>query len=521
MKKKKTIRIAHRPDNHESEHPETYWELFYDLILVVVFMRLSAVKYNPSATGYATTVALFLSFWSSWSLLNVYLTKFAADDVLHRFFLAFHVVSSYVAATFLSHVDYEFFDFNHQATYFATATIDTGLKLLGLGLSIVLFGCTFALNPHVDPKASKCYDNFHERRALSEDGADADEGCRDGVTVAPKKMRTVALWLVAVLVEQLPTIYTCVGGSMHFCSERAGERMSAWIMLAFGESIVGMLDHEHTFAHIYLKVDVLTCLAVVSMAVLYFDTTHVHKLMEFLGDQGARYTQAAVMLLHGPLSMTVFLMGVGLKGLGYTVSNYEDLMSGGYTLDEINNMHKDYMWLTVTCMIIIVAACSLSGYLLPVRASFPRWRLHLGRLGSIFVILWTLHLAANEQTLNSECLKAASGDEGARRRLEDHADHDADHDDHAHDDESGAPTRTRTRSPTTAPFMHSIIMLNILAFGAVFIGFVAVDHEREHTYDAFEEEGHGGAVHVHDASEHREGREMAELGGEEGASTGV
>ncbi|KAH8095673.1 carboxylic ester hydrolase [Aureococcus anophagefferens] len=204
-------------------------------------MRLSAVKYNPSATGYATTVALFLSFWSSWSLLNVYLTKFAADDVLHRFFLAFHVVSSYVAATFLSHVDYEFFDFNHQATYFATATIVN---------------------------------------RLGEDGADADEGCRDGVTVAPKKMKTVALWLVAVLVEQLPTIYTCVGGSMHF-ARRAGERMSAWIMLAFGESIVGMLDHEHTFAHIYLKVDVLTCLAIVSMAVLYFDTTHVHKLMEF------------------------------------------------------------------------------------------------------------------------------------------------------------------------------------------------------------------------------------------------
>ena len=47
-------------------------------------------------------------------------------------------------------------------------------------------------------------------------------------------------------------------------------------------------------------------------------------------------------------------------------------------------------------------------------------------------------------------------------------------------------------------------------------------YEREHTYDAFEEEGHGGeAVHVHDASEHREGREMAELGGEEGASTEV
>ena len=92
----------------------------------------SAVKYNPSATGYATTVALFLSFWSSWSLLNVYLTKFAADDVLHRFFLAFHVVSSYVAATFLSHVDYEFFDFNHQATYFATATIVNRLGLVGV-----------------------------------------------------------------------------------------------------------------------------------------------------------------------------------------------------------------------------------------------------------------------------------------------------------------------------------------------------------------------------------------------------
>ena len=42
---------------------ETYFEGFYDLIIVVVFIKLGYIKYEVTAFGFMTTLSIFLNFW--------------------------------------------------------------------------------------------------------------------------------------------------------------------------------------------------------------------------------------------------------------------------------------------------------------------------------------------------------------------------------------------------------------------------------------------------------------------------
>ena len=48
---------------HEENHDETYFELFYDLIIVVVFIKLGYIRYEVTSFGFFTTFAIFLNFW--------------------------------------------------------------------------------------------------------------------------------------------------------------------------------------------------------------------------------------------------------------------------------------------------------------------------------------------------------------------------------------------------------------------------------------------------------------------------
>jgi low temperature requirement protein LtrA len=67
----KMVVMLHRdPVVHEEPHRETFFELFYDLIMVVVFIKLSFLKYSLSAEGLFAVFTLFANFWSCWSLLN-------------------------------------------------------------------------------------------------------------------------------------------------------------------------------------------------------------------------------------------------------------------------------------------------------------------------------------------------------------------------------------------------------------------------------------------------------------------
>ena len=65
------VKAVHSPAMHEHHHEETFFELFYDLIIVVVLMKLSYLKYEFTWFGIFTVVAIFGNFWSCWSNLNV------------------------------------------------------------------------------------------------------------------------------------------------------------------------------------------------------------------------------------------------------------------------------------------------------------------------------------------------------------------------------------------------------------------------------------------------------------------
>jgi len=69
-----TLKVAREQKVHEDTHEETFFELFYDLILVVVFIKLSYLKYDLSVEGIVTVGAIFANFWSCWSLMNCYVT---------------------------------------------------------------------------------------------------------------------------------------------------------------------------------------------------------------------------------------------------------------------------------------------------------------------------------------------------------------------------------------------------------------------------------------------------------------
>jgi hypothetical protein len=76
------VMLNRDPVVHEEPHRETFFELFYDLIMVVVFIKLSFLKYNLSAEGLFAVFAFFANFWSCWSLLNTCEFAVAVQGVL-------------------------------------------------------------------------------------------------------------------------------------------------------------------------------------------------------------------------------------------------------------------------------------------------------------------------------------------------------------------------------------------------------------------------------------------------------
>ena len=78
------IPIALRPKLWDKPHAESFWELFYDLIIVVAFIRISSGKHNLTGWGIATTSAIYLNFWSSWMIVNIYATAPASVSARGR-----------------------------------------------------------------------------------------------------------------------------------------------------------------------------------------------------------------------------------------------------------------------------------------------------------------------------------------------------------------------------------------------------------------------------------------------------
>ncbi|MBF0608337.1 MAG: low temperature requirement protein A [Candidatus Magnetobacterium sp. LHC-1] len=69
----------------EEERHATWFELFYDLIFVVVVAQLADfLKHHLSMTGFAQYIFLFIPVWWSWVGATFYATRFDTDDMGHR-----------------------------------------------------------------------------------------------------------------------------------------------------------------------------------------------------------------------------------------------------------------------------------------------------------------------------------------------------------------------------------------------------------------------------------------------------
>jgi low temperature requirement protein LtrA len=87
----------------------------------------------------------------------------------------------------------------------------------------------------------------------------------------PDSHAVVVVWLVAVLVEQGASIYLLNYCPCDFDANYYGERMCTWIMLAFGESVISLLNLTFTYT---VDMVVTSCACFVFIAFLcihYFD----------------------------------------------------------------------------------------------------------------------------------------------------------------------------------------------------------------------------------------------------------
>merc|ERR1711908_101270 len=91
--------LKSRVDHRE----ELYLELFYDLVIVAVFIRLGVLlKYEPTGRVLWIVATLYACFWSSWTLLTHYITLIDQDDSKHRIFYISHIFSVFVTAIYIS-----------------------------------------------------------------------------------------------------------------------------------------------------------------------------------------------------------------------------------------------------------------------------------------------------------------------------------------------------------------------------------------------------------------------------------
>ena len=452
------IPLALRPKLWEEPHAESFWELFYDLIIVVAFIRLSSGKYNLTPAGLTTTSVLFLNFWSCWSMTNMYITSFAQNDVFHRLFYSGHIALTFVMTMYLGHDEFSFFIFNVQARDFSRVSIairiltsimwlhilckvphglsaagrarlrrSTLVKLVGLAASMTCFALVAWWEPDWDPKG---HDNPCGRRlADAYDDHDYDDHYDDGYDcgheIRPSHYKSIAAWGAAVLVEQVAFVGATVSLSdakeLPFPYEYAADRMQAWIMLSFGESVIGLLNDETRLETYQLKFKILIFFTVMGLCSVYFDVMQGGRALEHYragGDSpGTRAKVGAFFVGQGLLSLAIFFLGMGVKALTHFIFEFITFvdetgcgkrqkenglwrrLAGTEAPDVMaaNDDYDDFTWLVVVALNVVYGSCILVSYTMPTSA--PAWRVHGGRLGGFVVMLATIYVASHRENI--------------------------------------------------------------------------------------------------------------------------
>ena len=122
----------------------------------------------------------------------------------------------------------------------------------------------------------------------------------------------IALWLLAVAVEQVGNVHASVFNSLPFSGEYCGDRMQAWLMLCFGESLIGLLVNPLYFDAVSIKSVLAAFVMVFCLVTGYFDITDADKFLHLFLLRKEKWKAFTHCLNQLTYSLFVFLvMSIG------------------------------------------------------------------------------------------------------------------------------------------------------------------------------------------------------------------
>jgi hypothetical protein len=321
--------------------------------------------------------------------------------------------------------------------------------------------------------------------------------------------------------------------------------MQAWLMLCFGESVIGLLINPSYYDSVSLKSIMASFVMVFCLVTVYFDVTDADKFLHLFILRKEKVKAFIYCLSHWPFSMAVFFIGVALKTINYIELGIHDLevASGcghiqleairrsrhllwtpGGALDKLKEQLGDayestvgnalgndlalldgnnglahgrrlagwsldeYDELIYRCFLMLcfgVAAVQFSSVL--VAYSMPTdqvmWKVHLSRFGSVIIVLLTMVIPFHLQSVKTDCLK--DYEDNHRRRLEITTSASS-----YSSYSSGNHQWNHDKNMSGLTVVEALITTAMIVIVSFVVSLFSIDVEREHTYKELEEAAH-------------------------------
>jgi hypothetical protein len=101
--------------------------------------------------------------------------------------------------------------------------------------------------------------------------------------------------------------------------------MQAWIMLCFGESVIGLLIEPIFFDLKEFASLIAAFFMILSVCTAYFDIINADQFLHLFMVRKEKYKAFALMNFQLPFSLSIFLGGVGLKNILYVSNSVYEL----------------------------------------------------------------------------------------------------------------------------------------------------------------------------------------------------
>jgi hypothetical protein len=93
--------------------------------------------------------------------------------------------------------------------------------------------------------------------------------------------------------------------------------MQAWLMVCFGESVIGLLINPSYFDSVSIRSIMASFIMVFCLVTVYFDVTDADQFLHLFIMRKEKWKAFFYCMCQWPFSMFVFFIGVALKTINY------------------------------------------------------------------------------------------------------------------------------------------------------------------------------------------------------------